>query len=139
MALEPILKSCKVKAERLQEVFLKVIRKDNPKWYDRYKSALKTLGKGEKVESLMEGILKDIQVLVCERLMGTATDAQVKQIQEAIKQMNELPSSLPEEAEGVVQTHSGSGDNIAHGGQGTLNVNKAVRDFHQTFGSKEIA
>jgi hypothetical protein len=33
----------------------------------------------------MEGILKDIQVLACERLMGTATDSQVKEIEAAIK------------------------------------------------------
>ncbi len=55
-ALEPILKSCKAKAERLQELCVKVIQKDDPKWYDRYKSAFKSLGKGERVESLMEGI-----------------------------------------------------------------------------------
>jgi hypothetical protein len=33
-------------------------------------------------------------VLAYKRLMGTATDAQVKEIEEAIKQMNEMPSSL---------------------------------------------
>jgi hypothetical protein len=36
----------------------------------------------------MEGILKDIQVLVCEKLMGTTTDTQIKELQEAIKEMN---------------------------------------------------
>jgi hypothetical protein len=99
--LEPILKSCKAKAEKLQEIFQKVIGKDNDKGYDRYKKALGTLGKGDKVECLMEGILKDIQVLVCERLMGIATEAQVKEIEEAMKQMNEMPSSLPDEARAV--------------------------------------
>jgi hypothetical protein len=97
-ALEDIVKACKSKAERLYEIFQKVIRKDDNKWYDRYKKALGTLGKGDKVECLMEGILKDIQVLVCQRLIGTATDAQVKELQEAIKEMEEMPSSLPDEA-----------------------------------------
>jgi hypothetical protein len=32
--LEHILKSCKGKAEKLQEIFQKVIRKDDDKWYD---------------------------------------------------------------------------------------------------------
>jgi hypothetical protein len=140
-ALEPILESCKTKAEKLKKIFQKVIRKDDDKWYDRYRKALGTLGKGDKVECLMEGILKDIQVLVCKRLMGTATDAQVKEIDEAIKQMNEMPSSLPGEAGS--QTHSGSGDNIGiFGGSGSVNISK--RDFFQshntgpvTFGSKE--
>ncbi|CZR68133.1 uncharacterized protein PAC_18032 [Phialocephala subalpina] len=132
-ALEHNLKSCKVKAEKLQEIFQKVIRKDDDKWYDRYKKALGTLGKEGKVECLMEGILKDIQVLACERLMGTATEAQVKEIEEATKQMNEMPSSLPDEARGVIQTHHGGGDNIAHLGPGTLKNYKAI-SMH--FGSK---
>jgi F0F1-type ATP synthase delta subunit len=134
-ALEHTLESCKAKAENLKKIFQKVIRKDDDKWYDRYKKALSTLGKGDKVECLMEGILKDIQLLACERLKGTATEAQVKEIEEAIKEMKEMPSSIPDEAGG--QTHSGSGDNIGiFGGLGTMTINKAARDFHQNFGSK---
>jgi hypothetical protein len=142
-ALEPILDSCKAKAENLKKIFQKVIRKDDDKWYDRYKKALGTLGKGDKVECLMEGILKDIQVLVCERLMGTATDAQVKEIEEAIKQMNEMPSSLPDEAGGVIQTHTGSGHNISTSG-GNTNINSGTGEFYHnvisggaTFGGKK--
>ncbi|KAH8782070.1 hypothetical protein BGZ57DRAFT_886228 [Hyaloscypha finlandica] len=138
-ALEPILESCKAKAENLKEIFQKVIRKDDDKWHDRYKKALGTLGKGDKVECLMEGILKDIQVLACERLQGTATEAQVKEIEEAIKQMNEIPSSLPDEAWGIIQTHTG----IRHWGSETINIRKAPGDFYHshntgpaTFGGK---
>lgn len=133
-ALAHTLKSCKAKAEKLQEIFQKVIRKDDDKWYDRYKKALNTLGKGDKVECLMEGILKDIQVLVYERLKGTATETQVKEIEEAIKQMNEMPSSIPDEAGGVIQTNR-DGDNFANVDPGTMNNYKAVRDMH--FGGKE--
>ena len=134
-ALEHTLESCKSKAENLKKIFQKVIRKDDDKWYDRYKKALSTLGKGDKVECLIEGILKDIQLLACERLKGTATDAQVKEIEEAIKEMKEMPSSIPDEAGG--QTHSGSSDNIGiFGGSGTMTINKAAKDFHQNFGSK---
>ncbi|KAH7322022.1 hypothetical protein BKA65DRAFT_437516 [Rhexocercosporidium sp. MPI-PUGE-AT-0058] len=100
-ALEHTLELCKAKAENLKKIFQKVIRKDDDKWYDRYKKAVSTVGKGETVECLMEGILKDIQVLVCERLNGTAIEAQVKEIEEAIKQMNEMTSSLPDEARAV--------------------------------------
>jgi hypothetical protein len=132
--LEHIVKSCKAKAEKLHEIFQKVIRKDDDKWYDRYKKALGTLGKGDKVECLIEGILKDIQVLACERLMGTATETQVKEIEEAIKQMNEMPSSIPDEAGGVIQTNRDGGDNFANIGLGTMNNYKAARDMH--FGGK---
>ncbi|OBT39371.1 hypothetical protein VE00_10239 [Pseudogymnoascus sp. WSF 3629] len=139
-ALEPILELCKAKAENLNKIFQKVIRKDDDKWYDRYKKALSTLGKEYKVECLMEEILKDIQVLVCERLMGTATDAQVKEIQEAIKEMNEMPSSLQDEAGSVTQNHQGRGNNNAntsrgaqHNGTGDLYHNEIKGDAH--FGS----
>ena len=143
-ALKPILKSCKAKAENLEKIFQEVIRKDDDKWYDRYKKAISILGKGDKVECLMEGILKDIQVLACERLMGTATDTQIKELEDAIKEMNEMPPSLPDEARSVIQTHSGSGDNIGHTGPGTMNIHKGSGDLYHnvisggaTFGSKK--
>ena len=66
-ALKPILNSCKAKAEDLEKLFQEVVRKDDDKWYDRYRKAVGTLGKGDKVECLMEEILKDIQVVACER------------------------------------------------------------------------
>jgi N-terminal domain on NACHT_NTPase and P-loop NTPases len=141
-ALEPILKSCKIKAENLKEIFQKVIRKDDDNWYDRYKKGLSTLRKGDKVECLMEGILKDIQVLAYETLKGTATDKDLEEIEEAIKQMNEMPSSLQDETRGVNQNHQGSGNNNAntgggaqHNGTGDLYHNEIKGDAH--FGGKK--
>ena len=141
-ALEPILESCKAKAENLKKIFQKVIRKDDDKWYDRYKKALSTLGKGDKVECLMEGILKDIQMLACERLKGTATEIELKEIEEAIKQMNQMPSSLQEETGSVTQNHQGSSNNNANNGRGSQNngtgdlyQNEIRGDAH--FGSKK--
>jgi hypothetical protein len=144
-ALEPTLESCKTKAEKLEKMFRKVVRTDDDKWYDRYKKAVGTLGKQGRVEGLIEGILKDIQVLACERLMGTATDSQVKEIEAAIKQMEDMPSSLPEETRaGVHQEHSGSGDNIGATGGATLNLHKGTGDLYHnvisggaTFGGKK--
>jgi len=46
----------------------------------------------------MERILKDIQVLVCERLIGTATDAQIKEIEKSIEELRGITSSLPDKA-----------------------------------------
>ena len=121
-ALEPILESCKAKAENLNKIFQKVIRKDDDKWYDRYKKAVGTLGKGQKVETLMAGMLTDIQVLACEKLTEVATEAQVKEINEAIKEMNEMPSSLQDETGGAVtQNHEGSGNNYANTAGGFWN------------------
>jgi hypothetical protein len=88
-------------------------------------------------------MLKDIQVLACERLMGTATEAQVKEIEEAIKQMNEIPSSLQDETGIVNQTSYGSGHNISTSG-GNTNINSGTGEFYHniisgdaTFGGKK--
>lgn len=97
-AIEETLESCKTKAENLEKIIHNVIRKDDDKWLHRYKKAISILGKGNKVECLMEGILKDIQLLAYKKLQGAATEAQIKEMQEAIKQMNEMPCSLPDEA-----------------------------------------
>jgi hypothetical protein len=52
--------------------------------------------------------------------MGTATDTQIKELEEAIKEMKEMPSSLTDKAGSVIQTHSGSDDSIGHTGPGTM-------------------
>jgi F0F1-type ATP synthase delta subunit len=145
-ALEPTLESCKVKAEALQKIFRKVVRKDDDKWYDRYKKAVVgTMGKQGRVEGLMEGILKDIQVLAYEKLTGTASDAETEEIKEAIKQMKDMPSSLQDETEDALQQHhGGSGDNIGATGGSILNLHKGTGDqYHNRitgdahFGSKK--
>jgi hypothetical protein len=141
-AIEQTLESCKMKAENLKKIFQKVIRKDDDKWFDRYKKALSTLGKGDKVECLMEGILKDTQLLACEKLMGIATKAQVKGLEEGIKEMKEMPSSLQEDTGSVTQTHSGSGDNIGHSGSGNIYAgdahhNQNTGNVQYDYGSKK--
>ena len=139
-ALETILESCEAKAEILNKLFRRVVRKDDDKWHDRYKKAIGTVGKGRKVESLMGEILMDVQVIAGKKLVGTATDAQLKKLEEAIKEMKEMPSSLTDEAGTVVQTHSGGGDNIAHSGPGNIYAgdshhNQNTGDVH--YGSKK--
>jgi hypothetical protein len=141
-ALETTLQSCEDKAESLEKLFRRVIRKDDDKWYDRYKKAVVTVTKGNKVESLMGEILKDVQVIVCDKLKETATSDQVKELGEAIKEMKEMPSSLQEETGSVTQNHDGSGNNNANTGRGAMHTGNG--DLYQNeikgnahFGSKK--
>jgi DNA-binding ferritin-like protein len=67
----------------------------------------------------MEGTLKDTQVLACERLKGTATESQVKEIKEAIKQINELLSSIQEGNSSIIQNYYGNGNNTSRRAQHT--------------------
>jgi hypothetical protein len=55
----------------LDELFNKVIPKENASRVERYLKAIKTLGKGGKVERLMKGILEDIQLLATIKTMTT--------------------------------------------------------------------
>ena len=52
-------------------MFNKVIPKENASRVERYLKAIKTLGKGGKVERLMKGILEDIQLLATIKTMTT--------------------------------------------------------------------
>jgi N-terminal domain on NACHT_NTPase and P-loop NTPases len=124
-ALEAILQSCEDKAESLGKLFRRVVRKDDDKWYERYEKAVVAVSNGKKLESLMGEILKDVQVIVCDKLKEIATSNQVKELGEAIKDMKELPSSLAEETGSINQKHSGTGDNIAHKGAGSIYAGKA--------------
>ncbi|KAG9239805.1 hypothetical protein BJ878DRAFT_25816 [Calycina marina] len=121
-AIEETLEACKMKAENLKKIFYNAIRKEDDKWLDRYKKAVKTWTKGDTVEGLMEGILKDTQLLACEHLMGVATEAQVKELDEGIKEMKEMPLSLQEETGSVTQNHDGSGNNNANTGRGAMHT-----------------
>jgi hypothetical protein len=90
----------------------------------------------------MGEILKDIQVIACEKLKGTASSAQLKTLEEAIREMKEMPSSLTDEARTVAQTHCGSGDNIGHSGSGSIYArdahhNQNVGNVTYDYGSKK--
>ena len=109
------------KAKNLEEIFQKVIPADSASRAERYLSAVRTLGKGSRVETLMKGILEVVQLLASKHGMTTVTDTQRKEVAKAIKEVAALPPSLPERANeetGFTATHYGSGDiNQALGNQ----------------------
>jgi protein-arginine kinase len=79
---------------------------------NRYTKAMRTLGKGNRVEELMEGILRDLQLL---------TGSRVEKLAEAMKQLSSMKLSVPLEAmdnapenfntsTGIQNLNSGSGN-----------------------------
>jgi hypothetical protein len=61
-----------------------------------YLSAASTLFKGDTVESLMKGILTDIQLLASNRVMNLPVSSEIaSQIQAAIDNVSAVPLSLP--------------------------------------------
>lgn len=55
-----VVEACKKKAMTLDDLFRKVILADGASKRKIYSSAVKTLGKGSQVETLMKGILEDV-------------------------------------------------------------------------------
>ncbi|KAL2751848.1 hypothetical protein ACRALDRAFT_1083796, partial [Sodiomyces alcalophilus JCM 7366] len=117
-AMRPTVEACKEKACRLEKIFEKVAPQPDASRLDRYRSVARLLGKGSRVESLMTGILADLQLLAqAHGLRATAvTAAEVDgKLADAIRELAEAPPSLPEPEDDVsiTQSHWGSGHNIA--------------------------
>ena len=107
-----VMEDCEIKAQNLRRLFQKVLPTEGGSRTSRYISAAKTLGKGSRVESLMEGILKDLQLLVIEHDMGFEKERERTEISEAIAEMAALSPSLQEhelQETNFSATHSGSG------------------------------
>ena len=125
-----VVEDCKMKAKKLEELFQKVIPADGASRAERYLSAVKTLGKGNRVEALMRGMLEDVQLLAINHGMTTVTDTQQKEVAEAIKELAALPPSIPEHAT------EGSGFTAIHSGSGS--INQAQGDQYNNPGSGQI-
>lgn len=90
--LKTILEPCHSNVKKLHKIFLDVVPEDADKKYIRYKKALSGLGKRKKVEYLMEEILRDTQ-FIRSRMIGIATDEQMKEMDEAFKQIRGMAFS----------------------------------------------
>ncbi|KAM5348925.1 hypothetical protein ACJ41O_008748 [Fusarium nematophilum] len=94
-AMKPVLEGCKDKATRLAEIFEKAIPHADASRMERYLLAARTLGKGSTVESLMKGILDDVQLLAGNRVTKLATEAEIGELIRAAREVSAIPTSLP--------------------------------------------
>lgn len=113
----PVLTDCKEKATQLQQLFVKVIPTEGDSRMDQYIKAARTIGRGGRVETLMKGILGNLQLLVIEfpEVMSSRGQANLT---EAIEEVKELEPSLPD---GFKDAPS-----FAHYGSGAQNVNTGL-------------
>jgi hypothetical protein len=128
-----VIDDCKEKWKTLHDLFDGVIPEENASRVERYYKAVKTLGRGSKVESLMKGILEDIQLLATiktmtpanvEKVITTVTPAQGDKVAKAIADVTAWPSSVPDEVfqEGTGINNFGGTQNV-NAGLGTQNNN----------------
>ncbi|KAH7124342.1 WD domain-containing protein [Dactylonectria macrodidyma] len=122
-AIQPIVSGCEEKAKILQDIFEKVEKgtkksKDGSV-LDLYRTLLLRLGKAHRVETLMQGILRGLDALATNQLFKTATRSQMAQLKDAIDQLSNVESSVPDSDFEGSMTNS---QNIASGGTGYLSV-----------------
>ena len=86
-AAKNIVRNCQSKAQNLEEIFKKVIPADDASRSERYFVAVKSLGKGNRVETLMKGMLEDLQLLAINHGMVTKTDMREKELAKSVKEV----------------------------------------------------
>ena len=125
-ALEKTLNACEDKAEMLKKIFEKVIPGENDGWNSRYLKILKRLGKGNKVEELMISITEAVKLVVNFQGDKSATLEQITKLEDIIKEMKSVKSSVPEEESSGMNFNSGGGnmENYVNQDKGFLVVNR---------------
>ena len=111
-AAKNVVEGCQSKAQKLEKLFQKVIPADDASRAERYLLAVKTMGKGNRVETLMKRLLEDLQLLAIKQDMVTESGTREMELARAIKEVAALQPSLPEHATdepAFIATHSGSG------------------------------
>lgn len=111
--MEMVMDACKTKAEKLEDIFRKVLPEPDASRMDHYLTALRGYPKGSRVELLMKGILEDIQLLASNHGMKTVTKDEMEQLAKAIKIIEDIPPSADDELVGLssfTNIHHGSGD-----------------------------
>lgn len=151
-AMEKVLKACEKKATRLSKMFRASIPPELPKQSFRKRftnAALMTIRvhRSRKIDSLMKGILEDIQLLADNRALSDATRYRIRESTEAIRRglpfsyvssavvvpsaYGHTPHSAPQsQHSGSQNYHHGAGIHNFHvHGGGVLNINSGQSPF----------
>ncbi|KAJ5611988.1 TPR repeat protein [Penicillium lagena] len=132
-ALEKVLDSCNEKARKLREIFEMVIPGEKDTWEKRYAKVIRRLGKGSKVEELMAMLTQDVQLLVNNHAVNSATAEDNAKLKNILKEMESVTSSTTEEEHSALTFHSGGGaqtNNVNSGSGQQINNNAHVGTQH---------
>jgi hypothetical protein len=128
-ALETILIRCDETAGKLRQIFEKVLPGKADTRQERYVKIVKRLGKGNKVEELMVCITEDIQLVVNHHAVKSAGPEQMRALEEIIKELRSVQSTLSEEEDRGMTFNSQGGaqtNNVNSGHGQQINNNAAV-------------
>lgn len=128
-AMKRILEGCKTKTEKLQNIFGEIAPQPDDSRFASYRKVARALGKGSRVEALMDGVLRDVTALVQNHGIKTVTDESLGKMAKAMEDLSALPPSLEPEDEPSHINHYGSGD-IHHAGGDIIHGNH--NEYHGT-------
>lgn len=138
LSFTPVLKDCKEKAAQLQELFEKVAPAEGDSRTNRYIKAARTIGKGGRVETLMKGILDDLQLLTTEFPKSTSRRGQ-ENLTNALEEVSKMEPSLPDGFEDAATfAHYGSGAQNVNAGTGSQYNNNSTGNQNNGPGSQNI-
>ncbi|KAH6877189.1 hypothetical protein B0T10DRAFT_392364, partial [Thelonectria olida] len=93
-ALKVLVDDCHKRIGQLKDIFLKISESKDKPVVSTYRMLVLKMGKKGRVESLMGDILKDVTTLTCHRVFQTATQHQVEELTNAMKEMAQIEPSL---------------------------------------------
>ncbi|KAM0440043.1 hypothetical protein ACHAPT_001146 [Fusarium lateritium] len=130
---------CKKNADSLLRIFQDVEERfkngKNGSVMEFYRARVLQLGKGHRVEALMQELMKGLESLAVNRLFKTATQSQLTRLEEAINALSKVDSSVPDSAfEG--SRAFGTVQHIAQGGHGNQAVNQGESQLN-AFGANQ--
>jgi hypothetical protein len=148
VATEYLVKSCEEKALQLKVTLEKCLPTDDAELGTRIWKGMQTVPRGNRVETLMQGILKDIVMLAGNYGLRAATAEQVKELARAIEALGDLAPSAFEEISSVANTSYGGGAIYSNTGTAPQQINNGRGNFYNNnvngtvqtmFGSKRLS
>ncbi|KAI0387900.1 SesA protein [Hypomontagnella monticulosa] len=114
-----VLESCTEKINALEKIFRVVMVEPSTSRARRYASAIQTLGKGRRVEELMNSILADVQLLTASYAVKAVTKSQVDCMimERGYGAGDTIGTCYP------FITNYGTGHQSIHSGNGNQNIN----------------
>lgn len=147
-AIQPTLADCNAKAKKLEGI-LEQVRKGSSgqggSVLEQYRLTLRRLGKANRVEKLMQSVLKGLDKLATHQVFAAASGLHVEELKKEIEKLGGLESSVPDSEFGDTNVHmeqtvaqggsanmfniSGEGHNINAGPSPMYNSNGGVMNI----------
>ena len=125
-AAKNVVEDCQARAQKLEKIFQDVIPADDSSTAERYLLAVKTMGKGNRVESLMREMLEDLQLLAINHGMVSKTDTREKELVKAIEELAALQTSFIATHSGPAALNQAQGNQFNNPGSGHNNQTQSM-------------